>query len=98
MDKIRPQKSETHRTRLTVGENLIKTPGDVITPTEDLKTSKLIFNIVLEKNVKLTCADIANFYPNNIIDRYDYMKLPLDIIPKEIIQQYNLRNLAHKGF
>ena len=25
------------------------------------------------------------------------MKLPLDIIPEEIIQQYNLRNLEHKG-
>ena len=32
------------------------------------------------------------------MDRYEYMKLPLDIIPEEIIQQYNLRNLAHKGF
>ena len=29
---------------------------------------------------------------------YEYMKLPLDIIPEEIIQQYNLRNLSHKGF
>ena len=28
---------------------------------------------------------------------YEYMKLPLDIIPEEIIQQYNLRKLAHKG-
>ena len=26
------------------------------------------------------------------------MKLPLDIIPEEIIQQYNLINLSHKGF
>ena len=26
------------------------------------------------------------------------MKLSLDIIPEEIIQQYNLRNLVHKGF
>ena len=26
------------------------------------------------------------------------MKLPLDIIPEEIIQQYNFRNLSHKGF
>ena len=26
------------------------------------------------------------------------MNLPLDIIPEEIIQQYNLRNLSHKGF
>ena len=44
------------------------------------------------------CADIANFYLNNIMNRYEYMKLPLDIIPEEIIQQYNLKNLAHKGF
>ena len=42
-------------------------------------------------------ADIANFYLNNPMNRYEYMKLPLDIIPEEIIQQYNLRKLAHKG-
>ena len=44
------------------------------------------------------CADIANFYLNNPMDRYEYMKLPLDIIPEEIIYQYNLINLAHKDF
>ena len=44
------------------------------------------------------CADMANFYLNNPMNRYEYMKLPLDITPEEIIQQYNLRNLAHKGF
>ena len=41
------------------------------------------------------CADIANFYLNNPMNRYEYTKLPLDIILEEIIQQYNLRNLAH---
>ena len=44
------------------------------------------------------CADIANFYLNNTTNRYEYMNLPLEIIPEEIIQQYNLRKLAHKGF
>ena len=44
------------------------------------------------------CADISNVYINKPMNIYDYMKLPLDIIPEEIIQQYNLRNLAHKGF
>ena len=97
--EIIPQKSETHRTRLTVGGNLIHFPGDVTTPTEDLITSKLIFNILLSiKNVKFMCADISNFYITNLMNRYEYMKLPLDIIPEEIIQQYNLRNLEHKGF
>ena len=32
------------------------------------------------------------------MDRYEYMKLRLDTIPEEITQQYNLINLAHKGF
>ena len=44
------------------------------------------------------CADTANFYLNIPMNRYEDMNLPLDIIPEEIIQKYNLRNLAHKGF
>ena len=99
MAKIRPQNDETHRTRLTVGGNLINFPGDFTTPTADLITAKLIFNIVLStKNAKFMCADIAKFYLNNPMNIYGYMNLPLDIIPEEIIQQYNLINLAHKGF
>ena len=95
MAVIQLQKSETHCTRLTVGGNLIKFPGDVTTNTEDLITSKLIFNSVLStKNEKIMYAEISNFYLNNPMDRYEYMKLPLEIIPEEIIEQYNLRNLA----
>ena len=44
------------------------------------------------------CAEIVNSYLNNTMGRNEYMKLPLDILPEEIIQQYNLINLAHKGF
>ena len=44
------------------------------------------------------CANITNFYLNNPMDRYKYMKLSLEIIPAKTIQQYNLQNLAHKGF
>ena len=98
MAEIISQKDETHHTRLTVGGDLINFPGDVTTPTADLITYKLIFKSVLSTtNVKFMCSDRANFYLNNPVNRYDYMKLPLDIIPEEIIQQYNLINLAHKG-
>ena len=69
--KIRPKKAETHRTRLTVGGNLINFPGDVTTPTADLIPSKLIFNSVLStKNAKWMCVDIANFYLSNPMNRY----------------------------
>ena len=40
---IRPQKIETHRTRLPTGVNLIYYPGDVITSTLYLNTMKLHF-------------------------------------------------------
>ena len=41
---IRPQKKETHRTRLTAGGNIIDYPGDVNTSTLDLTTMKLHVN------------------------------------------------------
>ena len=67
----RPQKEETHQTKLTVGLNLINFPGDVTTPTADLITAKLIFYSVLStKNEKFMCADISNFYLNNPMNIY----------------------------
>ena len=91
--KIRPQKADTHLTRLTVGGNLLNFPGDVTTPTAYLITAKIIFNSVLStKNAKFMLEDIASFYLDNPMNRYEYMKLPLDIIPEKIIQQYNLIN------
>ena len=81
--EIRPQNAETHLTRLTAGGNIINFPGDVTTPTSDHIMAKLIFNSVLStKNNKIMCAGIANFYINNIMNRYEYMKLPLEISPK----------------
>ena len=83
MDEIRSQKAETHHIRLTLGEILIIFPGDVTTPTADIIKSKLIFNSVFStKNAKFMCTDIANFYLNNPMNRYEYMNLPLDIIPE----------------
>ena len=82
MAQKRPQKANKYCTRLTVGGNLINFPGDVITLTAYLITAKLIFNIILStKNAKLMCADIANFFLNNPMDRYEYMKLPMYSIP-----------------
>ena len=54
--EIRSQKSETHRTRLTVGGNLINLPGDVTTPKADLITAKLIFKSVLSTKNKNPCV------------------------------------------
>ena len=31
------------------------------------------------------------------MDRYEYMKLPFDIIPQDIIDEYNLTNILRSG-
>lgn len=95
---IRPQKTETHRTRLTVGGNLIDYPDDVSTPTADLTTAKILFNsVVSTPGAKFMTVDIKDFYLNTPMPRYEYMQLPLKTIPPEIIIQYKLDEIASNG-
>jgi hypothetical protein len=68
---IRPQKKETHRTRLTVGGNLIDYPYDVSTPTAKISTTaKIVFNsAVSTPNAKFMGLDIKDFYFNTEMER-----------------------------
>lgn len=38
--------------------------------------------------------DIKNFYLMTPMDRYEYMRMPLKLIPARIIEHYNLRDIA----
>ena len=97
---LRPQKKEPARTRLTVGGNLIDYPWDVATPTSDLTTAKLLFNsVVSTPGAVFVVMDVKNFYLNTPMERPEFMRLPLKLIPPEIIAKYNLRKKADdKGF
>ena len=98
MVDYRPQKAEPHRTRLTVGGNLINYPHNVSTKTAEIHTAKLLFNSILStKNAKFACLDIGNFYLGTPMERYEYMFLPISVIPQEIIDQYSLKEKEHNG-
>ena len=73
---IRPQKTETHRRRLTVGVNLIDHPGDVSTPTSDLTTIKININSAIS-DVKSSyiCMKTKDFYLNNKMEREEYIMI-----------------------
>jgi hypothetical protein len=87
----RPQKQDPNRVRITVGGNLIKYPGEVTTHTTDMTTSKLLWNSVLSTpNAKYCCADVKNFYLETPMERYEYMRLPVHLIPDEFLQAYHL--------
>jgi hypothetical protein len=94
----RPQKEEPNRTRLTVGGNLIDYPGDVSTPTADTTTAKMVINSTISTpNAKFMRADIKDFYLGTPMERFKYMRLPLPLIPQEIVDEYDLTPLVHKG-
>ena len=43
------------------------------------------------------CADIKDVYLGTPMERLEYMRLPLALIPQEIVDEYDLTPLVHKG-
>jgi hypothetical protein len=96
----RPQKSDPNRVRITAGGNLIKDyPGELTTRTADLTTSKILWNSVLSTTgAKFMGLDLKSFYLTAMLDRPEYMKMPLALFPDHIRAQYNLDKHAVNGF
>ena len=94
----RPNKENPIRVRGTVGGNLIDYPDEVSTKTAGLVTAKIIFNSTISTpDAEFMVADIKDFYLNNPMQRYEYMRIPLALLPQAIIDQYDLMSIAHKG-
>ena len=86
---IKEHKTETHRTQLTVGGNLLDFPGLLSTPTTTVTTAKFLFNIFISTpGAKFLIADVKKFYLNNDLSEPEYMKLHIHIIPQDIIDKY----------
>jgi hypothetical protein len=88
---IHPNKSENHQFCLTVGGNLIQYLGDVSTRPADLTTSKCLWNSTIStEGAKYFCLDVKNFHLGTPMDSFEYMRIPIKIIPQEISVQYNV--------
>mmetsp|Transcript_25840 Transcript_25840/g.36772 ORF Transcript_25840/g.36772 Transcript_25840/m.36772 type:complete len:290 (-) Transcript_25840:243-1112(-) len=94
----RPEKDNPRRIRFTVGGNLIEYLGKTSTKAADITTVKILFNSVLSTDgARFITLDLKDFYLNTPMEQYEYMRIPLNIIPDTIIDEYNLRPLIHKG-
>ena len=81
----RPQKSNPHRVRITVGGDKLDYPFEVSTRTADITTAKLLWNsIISTKDAKFCTMDIKDFYLNTPMSHYEYMRIPVNIIPPDI--------------
>ena len=84
---------------MTVGGDKVDYPGAVSTKTTDMITAKILFNSVIStEGAHFMGMDIKDFYLNNELPRKEYIRIPLKLIPQEIIDKYNLMDFAVNGF
>jgi hypothetical protein len=84
--------------QLTIGGNLIKYDGDVSTRSADLTTSKCLWNSVISTTgAKYMCLDVNNFYLGTSMEHFEYLRIPIQLIPLEIITQHALLPLVSDG-
>jgi hypothetical protein len=95
----KPNKAEKECVTLTVGGDRLDYSGEVATSTADITTFKILINSTLStEQAEMMMMDIKNYYLGTPLPRYEYMRLPLSIIPDEVSQKYNLADKAVEGW
>ena len=86
-----PQKEDPYRVRCTLGGNLIQYPGPKSTAIASLPVIKILINSVLSTpNAKFCSVDIKDFYLNTDLPQPEYISVPYNIIPPDIVADYKL--------
>jgi hypothetical protein len=95
----KPHKNGKERVRLAVGGDRLDYSGEVATSTADITTFKILINSTLStKDAKMMMMDIKNYYLGTPLPRYEYMRMLLSRFPEEIVNKYNLKELAVDGW
>jgi hypothetical protein len=70
-----------------VGGDRLDYNGETTTSTADITTFKILINSTLStKDAKMIMMDIKNYYLGTPLPTYEYMRLSISILPKEIIK------------
>jgi hypothetical protein len=84
---IRPQKTETHRVRMTAGIDKLDHPGDASSPAVSMLDAKLHINSTIsdaKNGARYLGLDIKNFYLSTPMSYFQYIRVRPSIIPKEV--------------
>ena len=90
---IRSNKKETHRVRICAGGNLLDYPGDPSSPAVSITNAKLHIDSTIsdaKKGARYLVLDIKNFYLGNHLTYFQYLRVPLSLIPQEVLDEYTL--------
>ena len=94
---IKLSKTETRRDCLTVGGDKLTYDCDSSSPAISLIDLKIHLNSVISdarKDTRYLTVDIINYYLNNPLANYQYMRIHLKDIPNEVVIEYSLLPIA----
>jgi hypothetical protein len=95
----RPEKSNSRRVRWTAGGDRIDYPGNKTTKTADMTTAKLLFNSVISTpGARFMGIDLKDFYLCSDLPEYEYVRIPIHMIPDNIMELYKLQDKIHNGY
>ena len=92
--------TETHRVCLTVGGDKLTYDGDPSFPEISLLDLKIHLNLVISdtcKGARYLTADIINYYLNNPMANYQYMRIHLKYISNEVVVEYSLFPISNSS-
>jgi hypothetical protein len=61
-------------------------------------SSKILWNSIISKGARFAGADIKNMYLETPLGQFEYMKMPIALIPANIIAHYNLNEKVLDGY
>ena len=97
----RAQKKDPNRVRITAGGNLLKGmyEGELTTHTSDLTTSKIMWNYVISTpRARFVTGNASNCYLATPLEKFQYLRIPIELLPQEFIDLYQLQDKVKNGF
>jgi hypothetical protein len=95
----KPHKKKRGRVQLTVGGDRLDYSGDMAMSTAYITTFKILINRNLStKDATMMMMDTKKYFIGTPLPQFEYMKMLFSRFPEEIIQKYNLNDLAVDGW
>ena len=97
--EYRPGNDDPTRTRITIAGGHILVPFDVSTRTGSFELVKLMINSLLSRhNAQFSAIDIKKFYMDTPMENCEYVRVKLEDIPHEFIEEYHLLENKRHGW
>ena len=88
---------KTRRIRGVCGGDKVKYAGDVSARTAEMSEVKTMLNAVVSEGEQWMTLDIKDFYLGTPMERPEYMRIAVKMIPTETMEKYGLDKFVHDG-